>query len=106
MNKIELEKISPRELIPGYFVKFVHSERMTVSFWDIRAGAVMPEHTHPNEQVANCISGQLELTVEGKVQHLGPGTSVVIPPNAKHSAIAKTDCRMIDVFCPVREDYR
>jgi quercetin dioxygenase-like cupin family protein len=44
--------------------------------------------------------------VEGESQLVGPGMSVVIPPNAKHSGIAKTDCRMIDVFCPVREDYR
>jgi quercetin dioxygenase-like cupin family protein len=30
----------------------------------------------------------------------------VIPSNTPHSAIAKADCKAIDVFSPVREDYK
>jgi hypothetical protein len=30
----------------------------------------------------------------------------VIPTNMPHSAIAKTDCKVIDAFGPVREEYK
>jgi len=30
----------------------------------------------------------------------------VIGSNIPHSAIAKTDCKVIDAFSPVREDYK
>jgi len=30
----------------------------------------------------------------------------VLEPNVPHSGVAKTDVRVIDVFHPVREDFR
>jgi quercetin dioxygenase-like cupin family protein len=43
--------------------------------------------------------------VNGVTQILGPGSVGIIPPNAVHSGRALTDCRILDVFSPVREDY-
>jgi len=37
---------------------------------------------------------------------LETGVVKVIPSNTPHSATAHTDCVLIDVFSPVREDYR
>jgi quercetin dioxygenase-like cupin family protein len=37
---------------------------------------------------------------------LEPGVMQVIPSNTPHGAIAHTDCVLIDVFNPIREDYR
>ena len=106
MDKIDLKNIPEKEIVPGYKVKFVHSENMTFAYWDIEAGASLPEHAHMHEQVSNLIEGEFEMTVEGKKQVLKPGSVVVIPSNAAHSGQAITHCRIIDVFYPVREDYR
>jgi quercetin dioxygenase-like cupin family protein len=35
-----------------------------------------------------------------------PGFIIVIPSNAKHQGKSITDCQLIDLFYPVREDYR
>lgn len=94
------------ELVPGFDVRFVHSERMTFAYWNISAGAVLPEHAHPHEQVANVLSGEFELTIDGQTQVLNPGIVAVIPGGASHSGRAITDCRVMDVFQPVRDDYR
>ena len=35
-----------------------------------------------------------------------PGEVAMIPPDAPRGGRALTDCRLLDVFSPVREDYR
>jgi len=46
------------------------------------------------------------MTVNGQTQVCEAGGIVTIPPNALHSGKALTDCYIIDVFRPVREDYK
>jgi quercetin dioxygenase-like cupin family protein len=106
MPFLSLEELEERELVPGFKGRFVHSENMTFAYWNIEAGAALPEHSHPHEQVANVIEGELELTLNGATKILSPGSVVVIPGDATHTGKAITRCRVIDVFYPVREDYR
>lgn len=106
MPIVDLSDIKKTELIPGFNVRFVHSEKATLAFWDIRAGSILPEHSHFHEQIAQLIEGSFELTIDGITTALKPGMLAVIPPNAVHSGIALTDCKMVDVFSPVREDYK
>lgn len=106
MPLYNLEDINTREIIPGYQARFLHSASMTMAFWEIQSGAEMPEHAHPHEQVSKVLEGEFELTIEGNTHRLRPGLVTVIPSNAAHSGIAITNCRILDVFHPVREDYR
>lgn len=106
MNRINLNNTPAREIIPGYRAKFVHTENVTIVYWDVTAGSPLPEHAHPHEQVTSVIYGEFELTVERETRHLSSGSVVIIPPNIRHSARALTDCTLIDVFYPGREDYR
>lgn len=106
MPFIKLHEIEEREPVSGYKVRFIHSAHMTFAYWTITAGAVLPSHAHPHEQVANVIEGQLELTVGGEARPLGAGSVAIIPSNVVHSARALTECHVIDVFYPIREDYR
>ena len=106
MNHTILERQPPREIMPGFHGRLVHSDNMTFVHWNIDAGASLPEHAHMHEQVVNVISGEFELTVNGETQLLKPKQVVCIPSNASHSGRALTDCYIIDVFYPVREDYR
>ena len=106
MPKIELTDINPIKLIEGYTAKFVHTERMTFSFLDVLEGAVSPEHAHDQEQVAMVIEGIFELIIDGVPTQFGPGTLMIIPPNVRHGGKAITNCKLLDVFTPVREDYR
>ena len=106
MGFVNLEDIAGKEIVPGFTARFVHSEYMTFSYWEVKAGAVLPEHSHPHEQVANLLKGKFEMTVAGETRILEPRMVAVIPPEAKHSGRALADCYILDVFYPVREDYR
>ena len=106
MQLIKLDEVAPREVQPGHRARFVHAQNMTVAHWRIDAGSSIPEHDHPHEQVVNVIAGRYELTVAGKPLLLEPGMVVVIPGGVRHSGRAITDALLLDVFHPVREDYR
>jgi quercetin dioxygenase-like cupin family protein len=105
MNLIKLYEMAEREMVPGYHAKFVHSENMTLAYWNIDEGNSLPKHAHPHEQVVNLIEGSFEVTVDGEAKVLEPGSVVVIPPNVFHSGKALTSCRIIDAFYPIRADY-
>lgn len=102
----KITDLKEKEIVPGIKGKFVHSDNMTVVYWSIDAGAVMPEHAHPHEQIVNVLEGEFDLIVEGETNSAEPGFIAVIPSNVKHGGKAKTNCRILDVFYPVREDYR
>jgi len=103
---LQLDKLPARELVPGFTAKLVHTEQVTVAHVKAVKGSTLPEHHHPHEQVTNVMSGKLEMTVDGVTQVCEAGTIVTIPSNVPHSAKALTDCEIIDVFQPVREDYK
>jgi quercetin dioxygenase-like cupin family protein len=106
MKPIDLKNWPAKEPVPGFHGRFVHTENTTIAYWDIEKGAVLPEHAHLHEQVVNLLEGSFDLTVEGKTHRLSPGAVFTIDPNAPHSGKAITPCRIIDVFYPVREDYK
>jgi quercetin dioxygenase-like cupin family protein len=106
MPQIELKDITPKEVFPGYTARFIHTENMTFAYWDVKQHATVPEHNHANEQFVSVIEGQLKLVVDGVPHILEQGKVFVIPSNVRHSATAITACKLLDVFYPVREDYK
>ena len=106
MTFLALKDIEEKEIVPGYRGKFVHSENMTLGFWEVDQGAALPEHSHPHEQIANVLEGRFELTVNGEPRVLEPGMVAVIPGGVPHSGKALTSCRLMDAFHPAREDYK
>jgi quercetin dioxygenase-like cupin family protein len=98
--------IETREMTLGYFSKIIHTANNTINFLEVKAGAVSAMHQHVNHQCAFVIEGQFELTVDGVSRILDTGTFAMIPPNVIHGGRAITDCKLIDIFDPVREDFK
>jgi len=103
---ITLDAITAHEIIPGFSAKFIHTPSMTLSYWDVKKGAVLPMHKHVHEQVTQVEEGQFELTVDGETKVYTKGMVAVIPSWAEHGGVALTDCKIFDIFTPVREDYK
>jgi quercetin dioxygenase-like cupin family protein len=106
MSFITVSEIASKEIVPGFNGRFIHSQNMTVAYWDIRAGHSIPLHNHIHEMIVNVIRGKLELTIDKETRILEAGMAAIIPSQVVHKAKGITDCFVIDVFQPVREDYR
>ena len=106
MPHINLNITEEKLLYDGYYGKIMHGEFLTVAHIRVNAGSPLPEHSHHNEQIMNLIEGEFILTVDGVEHHMQAGESFVIPPNVPHSAKSVTNCYIVDVFCPIREDWK
>ena len=98
--------IPGKNLVPGIIGRYAHGTNMTFGFVEIQKGSDLPLHQHVHEQITYILEGELEMNIGEERYTLKPGMYHVIPSNTPHSAIAKMDCKLIDVFGPVREDYR
>jgi quercetin dioxygenase-like cupin family protein len=101
-----VDNIPVRELRPGFFGRFIHGDKGTVTIWDIKKGSVLQTHQHVHEQITYVLDGQLEMIIGNEKYLLTAGTTHVIPSNLPHSAVALTDVKVIDFFSPARDDYR
>jgi quercetin dioxygenase-like cupin family protein len=70
-----------------------------------KKGTEVPWHIHMHEQSSYILKGSLKLLIEDQEITLTEGMSAIVPPNAKHKAIALEDTVDINSFTPIREDY-
>jgi len=101
-----LSDIPVKQIIPGFFGRMIHGDASTLAIWDIKKGSSLPQHHHVHEQITYIVEGELEMVIGGEKYLMKAGTVHVIPSNVPHSAVALTDCRVIDSFAPARDDYR
>jgi quercetin dioxygenase-like cupin family protein len=105
MGFVELEKLPELTIAEGITGRAVTADTVTVMHVVLKAGAIIPEHAHYHEQVVNVIEGEMEMMVEGKPFRLVPGKVLVLPPNVVHSGRVISECKVVDVFHPVRKDF-
>jgi quercetin dioxygenase-like cupin family protein len=101
-----IKDIPAHKVVAGITGHYAHGQQLTFGYVEVKAGSNLASHHHPHEQITYIVEGELDMTIDGKFCPLRPGMFYIIPSNVPHSAVAKTDCIAIDVFSPVREDYR
>lgn len=99
------ETVEREELSPGIARRVIHSGRMTTARIYLAAGAVVPRHSHDNEQLSHVLEGRLRFEFDSETVEAGPGEVVEIPSNAPHRVTALEDSTAMDVFAPVRSDW-
>lgn len=69
------------------------------------ARCVMPEHSHPQEQIVHILSGRMRLIVQGVPHELATGDSFYLASNVPHGVETIEETRVLDTFSPPREEY-
>ena len=105
MTLYNWDELPAEQMNPQIVRKVVHTQQMTIARLNIQKGAIVPEHAHINEQVANVERGALRFHIGGVDLVVKAGESLVIPSNVPHGVVALEDCLVTDVFTPRREDW-
>lgn len=106
MSFNDVENRAWKELLPGVRIRSFWAQEMTVIHVELDEGAVVPMHSHPEEQGGTLISGEVRFTIAGETRIVQPGDSYIIPGGVEHEAVALRPCRLFEVFSPVRESYK
>ena len=103
MTFIDTSKLPAIERLPGWRGRYFNSPSMTFAHYEFDAGSSIHEHFHPQEEVYHVIEGELDLTIAGVTERLGPGFAGIVPSNALHAVKAISNGKLIVVDHPLRE---
>jgi unsaturated pyranuronate lyase len=92
---------------PGVQMRAIFGTAAMLNLVDLRPHARVRLHSHAQEQIGFVAAGTLIIEIDGAKHRLRQGDAYAIPGNIEHGGQAGPDgCAVIDVFQPIREDYR
>ena len=101
------DECSRHTIFPGVTIQTCAADKMMLSVVDLAPHAVVEEHAHPHEQVGMVLEGRAVFWIGGEEKTLGPGDLYRIPGEVRHRVVAlDAPVRALDIFYPVREEYR
>jgi len=102
-NKMEKERVT--NLIER---RIVRGEKTMVAHVYLKQGAIVPKHSHENEQLTYILKGKLRFWVGESLSEsfdVGPGEVLRLPANVPHRAEALEETIDVDIFSPPRQDW-
>lgn len=100
MPKENVTEMLDRRLITG--------DRMMLAHVYLKKGAIVPHHSHENEQLTYILEGALRFWIgedESETLDVRAGEVLHIPSNVPHKAEALEDTLDVDIFSPPRQDW-
>ena len=88
--------------------RIVSGEQAMVAHVYLEEGAIVPEHSHHNEQLTYILKGKLRFWVGEDFSHVvdvAAGEVLHLPANVPHKAEALEQTLDLDIFCPPRQDW-
>ena len=105
LRHVPWRSVAIENLNPQLGLHFVVGQKIMLARVLLKKGCVVPEHSHPNEQVTYILEGALKFWIDGKEIVVNSGEVLTIPPNMPHKAEALEDTVDLDVFDPPRADW-
>ena len=105
VQHIRLAEMPTEHLNPLLERQFVFGKKGMLARLMLRAGCVVPLHSHENEQITYILEGALKFSLEGRDVIVRAGEILIIPADLPHSAEALEDTVDLDIFCPPRADW-
>jgi len=88
--------------------RLITADRMMLSHVYLKKGAIVPQHSHENEQLTYILEGGLRFWIgadQAQVIDVMAGDVLHIPSNVLHKAEALDDTLDVDIFSPPRQDW-
>jgi quercetin dioxygenase-like cupin family protein len=102
----DLREAAALQIWDGVHGRVVEGELTTLVLVELDPGAVVPTHSHPNEQLGIMVEGSAEFTVGDERRAVGPGGSWRILGGVPHEVVAGPEgAVVIESFSPIRNDW-
>ena len=102
-RRSEMPSFSPA---PGIQVQPVIGEALMTCWIAMEPGAVVVEHSHPNEQLGVVVEGSVTISAAGETREMLVGDAYVVPSDMAHQGVAGPDgVLLVETFVPIREEY-
>ncbi|HJP93707.1 MAG TPA: cupin domain-containing protein [Pyrinomonadaceae bacterium] len=99
----------PKETVTEVFDRrLITGDRIMLAHVYLKKGALVPRHSHENEQITYILEGGLRFWIgedESQVIDVRPGEVLHIPSLVPHKAEALEDTLDVDIFSPPRQDW-
>jgi quercetin dioxygenase-like cupin family protein len=105
LKHIPWDSVPLEDLNPLIQRQFVVGQDVMVARVLMKRGAIVPEHSHHNEQITYVLEGALKFWIDGKEIVVKAGEVLTIPPDMPHRAEALVETVDLDVFNPPRADW-
>ena len=101
------DSVAPVFMFPGVYRRVLNTgERTMVVEVSLESGSIVPEHTHPHEQMTLIMQGKVKFTISGEPRILSAGDVLHFPPYNRHGAtMLDEEVVLIDIFTPIREEF-
>jgi quercetin dioxygenase-like cupin family protein len=95
------------EYVKGVFRQTVSGEKVMMTRIVYRDGVVIPDHSHPAEQIMLIEQGRLWAKVGDEEREVGPGSLLVIASDQVHAfrQLGDEDVVFYEAFAPIRLEY-
>jgi quercetin dioxygenase-like cupin family protein len=104
---VDFDDVRQFELATGVSARPLFGEGAMLNLIEFEPGSTVPLHSHEHEQLGLVLRGTQVLIVDGVEHAIGPMQGYVLPGGIEHSAYCGPEgATVLDVFRPVREDYR
>ena len=102
----DLSELARLRIWDGVAGRVVGGTGLTLAFVELDSSSVVPEHSHPHEQLGVCLAGSLSFDVGGEKREVGPGGTWAIPGGVPHEVrVGPKGAAVIEAWSPQREDW-
>jgi quercetin dioxygenase-like cupin family protein len=102
----QVDGVDPHRIWTGVNGRVVDGSEATLAVIELDANAIVPEHSHANEQLGVLISGSLRFRIGDETRELGPGGMWLIPPHVPHDVgVGPEGAVLVEAFAPRRDDW-
>jgi quercetin dioxygenase-like cupin family protein len=102
----DLAAIARLRLFDGVAGRVVGGQQLTLAFVELEPSSVVPEHSHPHEQIGVCVSGTLSFRIGDEERELTAGGTWEIPGGVPHEVrVGPEGAAVIEAWAPRRDDW-
>lgn len=107
MRVFKSHEMKKKEDRPGMKAAIAHGVGLTFARWEMEAGAILTDHSHPHAQITYIHSGRYRFRVGGREPYeASAGDFLIFEPDETHGGDVLESGIVMDAFSPARDDFK